>query len=150
MYIVYILYSARYNKVYVGYTSNLKERLLSHNELGHIRRGGRKFEPPVSGHCPPLATKVKPRKRLFQFMYTVYVLFSVEHNKIYIGYTGNLEQRLLSHNELGKKGWTIKYRPWKLIYHQNFETKQEALLKEKELKSGRGRDWIWNELIKSS
>ena len=83
-------------------------------------------------------------------MYTVYVLFSVEHNKIYIGYTGNLEQRLLSHNELGKKGWTIKYRPWKLIYHQNFETKQEALLKEKELKSGRGRDWIWNELIKSS
>ena len=68
-------------------------------------------------------------------MFTVYVLFSIRYNKIYIGYTGNLEQRLLSHKELGKKGWTIKYRPWTLIYTENFETKQQALLKEKQLKS---------------
>ena len=38
-------------------------------------------------------------------MYTVYVLYSEEHDKIYIGYTSNLEQRLKSHNELGTKGW---------------------------------------------
>ena len=82
-------------------------------------------------------------------MFTVYVLFSIRYNKIYIGYTGNLEQRLLSHNELGKKGWTIKYRPWTLIYTENFETKQQALLKEKQLKSGKGREWIKNELIKN-
>ena len=81
-------------------------------------------------------------------MFTVYVLFSIRYNKIYIGYTGDLEQRLLSHNELGKKGWTIKYRPWTLIYTENFETKQQALLKEKQLKSGKGREWIKNELLK--
>ncbi|WP_325635244.1 GIY-YIG nuclease family protein, partial [Parapedobacter sp.] len=45
-------------------------------------------------------------------MFTVYVLHSGKHDKIYIGFTSNLEQRLKSHNELGKKGWTIKFRPW--------------------------------------
>jgi predicted GIY-YIG superfamily endonuclease len=32
---------------------------------------------------------------------------------------------------------------------ENFETKQQALLKEKQLKSGKGREWIKNELIKN-
>ena len=81
-------------------------------------------------------------------MFIVYVLYSSQYDKIYIGYTGNLEQRTLSHNELGKKGWTIKFRPWILVHSEVFETKQQALLREKELKSGKGRKWIWNELIK--
>ena len=56
-------------------------------------------------------------------------------------------QRFLSHNELGKKGWTIKFRPWKIIHTEKFQTKQEAIAREKQLKSGKGREWIWNELI---
>jgi len=36
-------------------------------------------------------------------MFTVYVLYSDDYDKIYIGYTSNLEQRLLSHNKSGKK-----------------------------------------------
>jgi len=82
-------------------------------------------------------------------MFNVYILFSVVHNKIYIGSTGNLEQRLLSHNELGKKGWTIKFRPWTLIHTESFETKQQALLREKQLKAGKGRAWIKNEILKN-
>ena len=80
-------------------------------------------------------------------MFIVYVLYSVDFDKIYIGYTNNLQQRFLSHNELGKKGWTKKFRPWQIIYTENVETKQKALLREQELKSGRGREWIRNELI---
>jgi putative endonuclease len=82
-------------------------------------------------------------------MYKVYILYSAKYNKIYIGYTSNLEERLLSHNQLGKKGWTIKFRPWMLIHTESFNTKQQALLREKQLKSGKGREWIWNELIKN-
>ena len=81
-------------------------------------------------------------------MYIVYILHSAKYDKVYIGYTSNLKERLLSHNELGKKGWTIKYRPWLLVHTESFETKQQALLREKELKSGKGREWIWNELVK--
>jgi putative endonuclease len=80
-------------------------------------------------------------------MFKVYILYSPSHNKIYVGFTSNLEQRLLSHNELGKKGWTIRYRPWKLIHTETYETKPEAMFREKELKAGKGREWIWNELI---
>jgi putative endonuclease len=80
-------------------------------------------------------------------MYTVYVLFSKKFNKIYIGYTSDLKNRLISHNELSKKGWTLKFRPWVLIYSEIFETKKEALLREKNLKSGKGREWIWTEVI---
>ena len=75
-------------------------------------------------------------------MFTVYVLHSESYDKIYIGYTGDLEERLLSHNELAKKGWTIKYRPWKLVHREEFETKKLAMQRERQLKSAAGRRWI--------
>ena len=80
-------------------------------------------------------------------MYLVYVLYSENFDKIYIGMTSNLEQRLLSHNELSKKGWTIKFRPWKIVYKESFKSKQEALKREKELKSFRGREFIRNQIL---
>ena len=80
-------------------------------------------------------------------MFTVYVLYSEKFDKTYIGFSQNLEQRLLSHNELGKKGWTIHFRPWKLIHQEEYETKAEATSREKFLKSGKGREWIHSFLI---
>ncbi|MCF1713875.1 GIY-YIG nuclease family protein [Flavihumibacter sp. RY-1] len=73
--------------------------------------------------------------------YCVYVLFSVLHKKHYTGYTSDLDGRLLSHNELGK-GWTSRYRPWKLIYLETFSQQSEAIAREKWLKSGVGRSFI--------
>jgi putative endonuclease len=70
--------------------------------------------------------------------FTVYILFSVNFQKHYTGFTSNLEQRILSHNELGKD-WTSKYRPWEVIYTKDFESKKEAIEYEKWLKSGTGR-----------
>ena len=81
-------------------------------------------------------------------MFTVYVLYSKDYNKIYIGFTSDLEQRLLSHNELGKKGWTIKFRPWQLIYKEEYQLKSDAMKREKELKTATGRNFIWS-LIKA-
>ena len=75
-------------------------------------------------------------------MFTVYVLYSEKFDKIYIGFTANITNRLKSHNELARKGWTIKFRPWEIIYKEEFADKTDALHREKELKSARGRDWI--------
>ena len=72
---------------------------------------------------------------ILYIMFTVYVLFSEKYNKIYIGYTSNIEQRFLSHNELSKKGYTIRYRPWLIAYTEEFETKSEAIKREKQLKT---------------
>ena len=80
--------------------------------------------------------------------FVVYVLYSVSYDKIYIGFTSNLSERLVSHNEKGTKGWTIKYRPWVLIYTEEFEEKSGALKREKELKTARGRRFIREEILK--
>ena len=72
-------------------------------------------------------------------MFQVYLLYSEKFNKIYIGFTSNLIERLKSHNELGTKGYTIKFRPWELIYTETFSEKNLALKREKELKTSRGR-----------
>jgi len=69
-------------------------------------------------------------------MFTVYVLYSQKFNKIYIGYTSDLVNRFLSHNELATKGHTIKYRPWVIAHAEEFETKAEAMKREAQLKKG--------------
>jgi putative endonuclease len=81
-------------------------------------------------------------------MFTVYILYSEKFNKIYVGYTSDLEKRFLSHNEIGIKGWTKNFRPWKIIHSEIFETKVEAINREKQLKSSKGRETI-REIIKA-
>ncbi|HZV71872.1 MAG TPA: GIY-YIG nuclease family protein [Saprospiraceae bacterium] len=82
-------------------------------------------------------------------MYTVYVLYSEPFHKIYIGFTSDLENRFLSHNKLAKKGWTVQFRPWIILHTETFESKAEAMKREKELKGAKGREWIWNKILKN-
>jgi putative endonuclease len=74
-------------------------------------------------------------------MYTTYVLYSESGKLHYTGYTSNMKMRLLSHNVFGK-GWTSKFRPWKLVYAKEFPSKLEAMNYEKWLKSGVGRAYF--------
>ncbi len=74
--------------------------------------------------------------------FVVYILFSEDYDKTYVGFTSNLIERFKSHNYLSKKGYTIKFRPWQVIYVEFFTTKSEALKREKLLKSGKGREFI--------
>jgi len=76
-------------------------------------------------------------------MFTVYVLYSPTFDKIYIGYSSDLNNRFLSHNELATKGYTIRFRPWVIAYTEEFETKIEALKRESYLKSTQGRKFAW-------
>ena len=74
--------------------------------------------------------------------YVVYILWSEEFGQIYKGCTSNLIERFRSHNELGTKGWTLRFRPWQVVFVRFFRTKKEAMAFEKYLKSGVGREWI--------
>ena len=79
----------------------------------------------VSSNLAP-ATKKKTSHSgsLLFFMeekFTVYVLYSQSFDKIYIGFTTDLYSRLESHNLLAKKGWTVKFRPWKVLYTEIYE-----------------------------
>jgi len=80
-------------------------------------------------------------------MYTVYVLYSRAFDKCYVGYTSDFSSRLRSHNELGTSNWTKRYRPWELIFREEFSTKIAAMKREKELKSGVGREFIRKNIL---
>jgi putative endonuclease len=75
-------------------------------------------------------------------VFIVYALFSRKFDKIYIGFTSNMEERFKSHNELAKKGWTTKFRPWEIIYQEHQALKADAMRREKELKTAAGRKFI--------
>lgn len=74
--------------------------------------------------------------------FVVYVLYSKKYGKTYVGFTSNLIERFKSHNFLSKKGYTIKFRPWVVVYLEFFSSKTEALKREKLLKTGKGREFI--------
>ncbi len=79
-------------------------------------------------------------------MYLTYVLYSQKYDKIYVGQTNNLLLRLKEHNE-GLSKYTSRYIPWELLYCEQLETRSEAMRREKELKSHKGRDFIKNILL---
>jgi putative endonuclease len=80
-------------------------------------------------------------------MFFVYVLFSPSYNKIYIGYSHDVETRVQSHNRLATKGWTIRFRPWILVHVESFNSKKDAMAREKQLKSSKGREWIKKNIL---
>jgi len=77
-------------------------------------------------------------------MYFVYAIYNAKHNKIYIGQTENLEQRIGSHNDKTfKNSFTSRFDgDWVLIYEEPLKNRPAALNREKQLKSFRGREFI--------
>jgi putative endonuclease len=71
----------------------------------------------------------------------VYVLYSPEYQRYYIGSTEDLDKRLLHHNS-GKVRSTKAFRPWKRVYQEQLENRSEAMKREKYLKSGYRRAWL--------
>ena len=82
------------------------------------------------------------RVSFFMEEFLVYILYSEKFEKKYIGFTTALINRFKSHNILATKGWTIKFRPWKVVHVEFYTSKKEAMRREKFLKSGQGRNWI--------
>ncbi|HET8809887.1 MAG TPA: GIY-YIG nuclease family protein [Flavobacteriaceae bacterium] len=80
--------------------------------------------------------------------FVVYILYSKKYDKTYRGQTTNLIARFKDHNELGKKGWARKYRPWEVVHVEFFSSRSAALKREKFLKSGKGRQWVKEQILK--
>jgi putative endonuclease len=85
---------------------------------------------------------------IFNFitMYYFYILFSEKIDRYYYGSSKNPEIRIKLHNA-GATRSTKSGIPWKLIYIEQYQTKSEAIKREKEIKRIRKRSYIEN-LIK--
>jgi putative endonuclease len=77
-------------------------------------------------------------------MYLVYAIYNADNNKFYIGQTKDLSSRLMLHNShTFKHCYTTKFAgKWDLVYKEEMYTRQEALKREKQLKSYQGRQFI--------
>ncbi|MCX5921752.1 MAG: GIY-YIG nuclease family protein [Candidatus Dependentiae bacterium] len=80
-------------------------------------------------------------------MFYVYVLRSLAcPEQIYIGYTSNLSNRLLMHNN-SQVPHTSKYTPWEFISFFAFKEKMKAINFEIYLKSGSGKEFLKKRLL---
>ncbi|MGB9721070.1 MAG: GIY-YIG nuclease family protein, partial [bacterium] len=96
--------------------------------------------------------RVLPEELIFTMPFYVYILQSKSTGKIYVGQTMNLANRLEQHNDPEHKLTLHTKRnrgPWHLIYSEEYQTRAEAMRRERFFKTGRGRELI-QEIIKDS
>ena len=74
-------------------------------------------------------------------MYYTYVLQSTKDSQFYAGFTKNLKQRFEQHNK-GLVESTKKRRPFELIYYEACINQQDAIRREKYLKTYHGKMFI--------
>ena len=72
-------------------------------------------------------------------MYFVYILKSKKNGKSYVGSTSKLPEQRLSEHNLGSNVWTRYNGPFDLKYYETFVCREDALNREKFLKSGVGK-----------
>ena len=73
-------------------------------------------------------------------MFYVYILKNAQA-KNYVGHTNNIERRIIEHNS-GLSPYTKNRGPWVLVYSEAFESRGEAMKRERFLKSGKGREFL--------
>ena len=74
-------------------------------------------------------------------MYFTYIIESEKNDQYYIGYTKDITLRLERHN----MGWSKSTKsgiPWKLVYFERFDTKTEAIKRERELKNYKSKKYL--------
>ena len=72
-------------------------------------------------------------------MYYVYALKSRTNGDLYIGFTTDLKERFMLHNNKKVRS-TKAYVPWKLVYYEAYFDKFDATKREKKLKMHRVKE----------
>ncbi len=74
-------------------------------------------------------------------MYFIYIIYSKEADKYYVGQTENIEDRLISHRS-GISKYTSIADDWLLAYSETLKTRKEAISREIEIKKKKSRKYI--------
>ena len=71
-------------------------------------------------------------------LYYVYVLKSINHSFIYVGFTENLKNWIIQHNNKEEQS-TKAYAPFELIHYEAYRSEKDAKRRELYLKTAKGR-----------
>lgn len=74
-------------------------------------------------------------------MFFIYIIYSKEADKYYVGQTENIEDRLISHRS-GISKYTSMADDWVLLYSESFQTRNDAIRREIEIKKKKSRKYI--------
>lgn len=74
-------------------------------------------------------------------MFFVYILYSQNLDKFYIGMTSDIEKRLQKHLE-NHNGFTGKAKDWEIVFTEIFDDKPTALKRETQIKNWKSKKMI--------
>ena len=75
-------------------------------------------------------------------MFHTYILYSEVLDKYYIGYCGpDLQARFKTHLS-NHKGFTARAKDWTIVHTEKYETKKEAMDREKQIKKWKSKKLI--------
>lgn len=81
--------------------------------------------------------------------YAVYIITNKKNGTLYIGMTNNLERRVFEHKNKLIDGFTKKYELGMLVYFEIYKYVNDAIIREKRLKSW-NRQWKINLIEKDN
>ena len=81
-------------------------------------------------------------------MFIVYILKSLKNGRFYIGQTQDINDRIKRHNS-GKVKSTKHYKPWEIVYSEDYQIRSEACKREVQIKSYKGGE-AFHKLFKIS
>lgn len=67
----------------------------------------------------------------------VYIITNFHNTTLYIGVTSDLGKRMYQHKDKLVQGFSCKYNLTKLVYYEQFECIENAIMREKRLKRWR-------------
>jgi putative endonuclease len=79
----------------------------------------------------------------------VYILASKRYGTLYVGVTSDLLARIWQHKNDLVEGFTKKYRIHLLVWYEQHETMESAILREKAIKAWK-REWKFELIDKSN
>ena len=82
-------------------------------------------------------------------MFYVYALISEKDGALYIGISSNPQKRLYEHN-VGMTRSTRNRKPFRLVYMEKCLDRKMAREREKQLKSGSGREFLKKNFLRNS
>ena len=76
--------------------------------------------------------------------YATYILANASNTVLYVGVTNNLQRRLMEHKSMSNPNcFTAKYNVNKLVYFEEFQSINDAIRREKQIKH-------WNRIWKNA
>ncbi|MFQ6606010.1 MAG: GIY-YIG nuclease family protein, partial [Fidelibacterota bacterium] len=73
--------------------------------------------------------------------FVVYIMYSASRDRYYTGQTSDLSKRISQHNA-GYDRYTRSGIPWELKYTEEYQTRREAMRREREIKAKKSRSYL--------